>query len=153
MPTTPSHLRELLAAGSARYASLKPGGIILEASAPPVAMLRVQVASVADARTLYRGGRPLCRSLDGVRSVQDRARQCAGCRERPQCTPQLRIDFHHGRGIWRMLLAYTNARNLVLYQAQLRRRGLAIEQVTTRLRVADRGRWGELSFLAVVDST
>lgn len=42
------------------------------------------------ARTLYRGRRPVGRSLDGVTATNGAA--CGDCLERKHCTPLVRLD-------------------------------------------------------------
>ena len=55
--------------------------------------------------------------------------------------------FSVGRIGTRMrLLAHTPPRTFLVYEAQLRERRVAIEDVVTAITVIDRGSWGELRF-------
>jgi hypothetical protein len=44
------------------------------------------------------------------------------------------------------LLAYTSAKNFLLYTGELTARKLEIQKVSTKIRVLNRGSWGELRF-------
>ena len=45
-----------------------------------------------------------------------------------------------------LLLAWTSAKNFLLYETQLRQRSIAIEDRLHRITVVNRGSWGEVRF-------
>lgn len=146
MHSTSSALQELFATSFARYLAIRPSGIQLPHGVIH-ASLRVTLRDSRPARTLYHDHHPQCRSLDGIRSVtHDRA--CADCLLRPDCTPQIHIDLIHDRVPYRLLLAYTSARNFLLFLSRLGKQGRGLPQSDVILSVLNRGRWGELRFIS-----
>lgn len=139
-------LREILHAAAKRYLSVRPQGFELHRDEPLRATLQARILSLGGARTLYQQRQPRCRSLNGIAPLDDPHRTCARCRFRTQCTPQLRLDLFVDAQPFRLLLAYTSAKNALLYETQLRQRGLAIEDPLHRLTVTNRGSWGEVRF-------
>jgi hypothetical protein len=98
------------------------------------------------ARTLYQDRSPRCRSLDAIRAIDDPKRLCALCEERAQCTPQIWLHLVFRATPYRILLAYTSAKNFLLYAAEIRHQGLELPAVVTSIRLLNRGTWGELRF-------
>jgi hypothetical protein len=142
-------LRELLYRVLVRYLTVRPRGLELQPGERLRPIVDARILGHGGARTLYEDRKPRCRSLDGVRPVTgDTNRSCADCHLRQRCTPQVRLDLIVERRPFRMLLAYSSARAFLVYEAELRRRGVAIEQVVTSLTVVNRGSWGELHFSA-----
>lgn len=140
-------LREILHRALVRYLTVRPGGFELQPGAPLRQSLETRILSYGGARTLYENRKPTCRSLDGVQPLTgDRTRTCADCPQRPRCTPQVRVDLIADRRPFRLLLAHTAAKAFLVYEAQLRERRVAIEDVVTAITVIDRGSWGELRF-------
>ncbi len=139
-------LREILHAAFKRYLSVRPRGFELEPGAPLRPTLQGRIVSTGAARTLYQARRPRCRSLDGLAPLDDPHRTCAACRLRTQCTAQLRLDLFVDAQPFRLLLAYTSAKNYLLYEAQLRQGDVCIEDHLHRLTVIHRGSWGEVRF-------
>ena len=139
-------LREILHAAFKRYLTVRPQGFQLEPGAPLRPTLQGRIVSTGAARTLYQARQPRCRSLDGVAPLDDRHRTCASCRLHAQCTPQLRLDLFVDAQPWRLLLAYTSAKNYLLYEARLRHDGVSIEDPLHDLTVITRGSWGEVRF-------
>jgi hypothetical protein len=139
-------LREILHAAFKRYLSVRPRGFELHPGEPLRPTLQGRIVSTGAARTLYQARRPRCRSLDGIAPLADPHRTCADCRLRAQCTAQLRLDLFVDAQPWRLLLAFTSAKNYLLYEAQLRQGGLSIEDRLHRLTVINRGSWGEVRF-------
>lgn len=135
-------LRELLFRASARYLQVHPSGLVLDGA--PRDRVAARILHHTGARTLYRGRRPHCRSLDGVTALNGQA--CADCHDRKHCTPQVRLDLLIDGRPYRLLLAYTSATNLLAYRALLRAQQRDLPDVTTSITVIDRGRWGELRF-------
>lgn len=133
-------LRTLLA----RYATVRPHGLVLDPRAAPVTDVVAKLVRSSSARTLYREKRPECRSLDGVRSLT--GRECVTCPDRSGCTPQILVDLEIDRLPYRLLLSFTSAKNFLLAVDRLRRQSRSVEGACVRLRVLNRGRWGEVCF-------
>lgn len=148
MSMTPNHVRDVLARARARYVTVLPQGLRLGTDEEVHATLDVNLISFGDARTLYRCRRPICRSIDGQRSIQDPRRWCEPCDERRDCTPQIRIDLVADGEAYRLMLALTSARRFLEYVARVSRAGSGIDAGVTRLSVLNRGHWGELCFAA-----
>jgi hypothetical protein len=129
-----------------RYLTVRPSGFLLSDNDSPRPVIEARILGFGGARTLYRDRRPACRSLDGVRPLHDSKLTCRDCRSRGSCTPQVRVDLMVDGAPYRLLLAHTSAKNLLAYDALLRRRGDAMERVLHSLRVVDRGSWGEVRF-------
>jgi hypothetical protein len=145
MNATQPTLSDLFADAFARYLTVRPTGLLMP-HGPIVPTLRVRLLSCRPARTLYENHQPRCRSLDGLQSITE-ARSCAACLLRKTCTPQIYLELLHDHVPYRLLLAYTSARNFMTFASRLRQQGLPVENADLLLSVRDRGRWGELRFL------
>jgi len=140
-------LRELLYRVLVRYLTVRPRGLELQPGDRLRPVVDARILGHGGARTFYQDRKPVCRSLDGVRPVTgDTDRACVDCDARERCTPQVRLDLIVERRPFRMLLAYSSARAFFVYEAELRRRGVATEDVVTKIAVVNRGSWGELRF-------
>ena len=139
-------LREILHAAFKRYLTVRPRGFELHPGEPLRPTLQGRIVSTGAARTLYQARRPRCRSLDGVAPLDDPHRTCAACRLRTRCTAQLRLDLFVDAQPFRLLLAYTSAKNYLLYEARLRHEAISIEDPLHNLTVINRGSWGEVRF-------
>ena len=137
---------DLFADAFARYLAVRPGGLQMP-QGTLVSSLRVQLLLCRPARTLYENHQPRCRSLDGIQSITE-GRACAACLLRKTCTPQIYIELLHDRVPYRLLLAYSSARNFMLFVSRLRQNGQPVEKAEVLLSVRDRGRWGELRFIS-----
>jgi len=139
-------LHDLFADAFARYVAVRPGGLQLP-HGTIVQTLRVRLLTCRPARTLYENHQPSCRSLDGIQSItEDRA--CAACLLRKTCTPQIYLEILHDHVPYRLLLAYSSARNFMLFASRLRQQGQPVENAEVILSVRNRGRWGELRFIS-----
>ena len=139
-------LREILHGLLVRYLTVRPGGFELAPGDPLQRALEARILGHGGARTLYEERKPTCRSLDGVRPLHRSDRTCARCSLRSRCTPQVRVDLFVDSRPLRLLLAHTSARAFLVYEAELRSRGIAIEQILTHMEVIHRGSWGEIRF-------
>jgi len=140
-------LRAFLQQAPRRYLTVRPHGFALHPAAPLRATLAVRILSFGAARTLYQHRKPLCRSLDAIEPIAHQGRRrCADCALRPRCTSQVRLDLLVDTQPFRLLLAHTSAKNFLLYEAQLRERGIALYEGLHRMTVINRGSWGELRF-------
>lgn len=146
MNPTPSPLLDLFSDAFARYLAVRPGGLQMP-HGTLVSSLRVRLLLCRPARTLYENHHPRCRSLDAIQSITQ-GRTCASCLSRKDCTPQLYLELLHDHVPYRLLLAYSSARNFMLFASRLRQQGHTIENADVLLSVLNRGRWGELRFLS-----
>ena len=139
-------LRAILHRAIARYLTVTPRGVLLADETAPVQRLVVRVLGYGGARTLYRKHRPACRSLDGHAAVTDSEKRCADCPDRDECTPQVRIDLIVRSRPYRLLLAFTSARNFLAYVGSLESRRINVDSIEHQIDVIPRGSWGELRF-------
>jgi hypothetical protein len=136
---------QILARTTARYLTVRPHSIVVpdEGSHREIA---VHILDHGAARTLYQDRKPRCRSLDAIRAIDDAKRLCSLCDERARCTPQIRIHLVFRAKPYRILLAYTSAKNFLFYATEIRHHGLELPNVVTTIRLLNRGTWGELRF-------
>lgn len=73
-------------------------------------------------------------------------RRCDDCAFAKECTGQVRVDLLAGGRPYRLLLAYTSAKNFLLYEADLRDLHISIEGVVHQVDVIDRRTFGEVRF-------
>jgi hypothetical protein len=144
-------LREILHQALRRYLTVRPRGFELDPGQRLRPVIEARILGFGSARTLYQERRPQCRSLDGVHPLADARRPaspgtCAQCTRRPRCTPQVRLDLLVDSQPFRLLLAHTSAKRFLIYEAQLRQRGIALYEASHRISVINRGSWGELRF-------
>jgi hypothetical protein len=104
------------------------------------------------ARTLYKNRKPICRSLDGFHSIGQEA-SCASCTRRKDCTAQIYLKLLVDDVPYKLLLAYTSARNFMQFASRLKHKGQDVENAQVIISVLDRGRWGELRFISQPTST
>jgi hypothetical protein len=145
MPNTQSAFKDLFASAFARYLSVRPTGIQMPYG-PIRSTLSVSLLAFRPARTRYENHHPVCRSLDAVRAISE-VRECASCMLRQSCTPQIFIELIHDQVPYRLLIAYSSARNFLIFVSRLRGMGLQVENAQVLISVRDRGRWGELHFI------
>lgn len=140
-------LRAILHRALVRYLTVRPAGFELQSGEPLQASVDARILGYGGARTLYEQHKPACRSLDGIRPIMgDTTRVCVDCPQLGRCTPQVRLDLIVDRRPFRLLLAHSGAKAFFAFEGQLRHRRLALEDVTVRITVANRGNWGELRF-------
>ena len=144
-PAQPT-IQDLFAAALARYLTVRPTGLQLPYG-PLCASLRATILVVRPARTLYQNKKPVCRSLDGIQSIPA-GRACASCLLRKTCTPQIYLELLADGVPYRLLLAYSSARNFLLFAGRLKGKQQPLENAEVIISVRDRGRWGELHFLS-----
>ena len=146
MKTVQSTINDLFSSSFARYLSVHPTGLRF-----PYGRICPSVEATMHrcrpARTRYRNRKPVCRSLDGITSIKD-GNDCASCPDRKNCTAQIYLEMTIEAVPYRMLLAYTSARNFMQFVSRIRKQGLDIENTRILISVRDRGRWGELRFIA-----
>ena len=139
-------LRDIVQRMMARYITVTPLGINLGNNRKLIAALNCRILDYGAARTLYRNRRPVCRSLDAVKAIKDANKLCQQCVDRDNCTGQVRLDLLFENCPYRLLIAYTSAKNFLLYTARLTQHKLEIQTIDTKIIVVNRGSWGELRF-------
>ena len=142
-------LREILERMLVKYLTVRPKGFLLADDRRLETTIQARILGYGGARTLYRGRQPQCRSLDGIKSMTPKGRECSECPNRSRCIPQVRLDLFVEQLPFRLLLSFTNARNFLEYCAKLKRRDTSLEEILHRIDVVDRGSWGELRFAAI----
>jgi len=152
MRPTEKIYRDILARTAARYLTVLPHGIQLAKGKPALKTLCVQILDHGAARTLYQHRQPVCRSLDGLRPILNPQLHCAQCDQRSICTPQVKVHLVYDNAPYRLLLAFTSAKNFLLYCSQLKEHDHALDQVVTQIHVLNRGTWGELRFASPTSS-
>jgi len=141
-----STLNDLFADAFARYLAVRPTGIQFP-HGRLCASLSADILACRPARTLYQNKKPVCRSLDGIQAIQE-GRACASCLLRKTCTPQIYLELLADGVPYRLLLAYSSARNFMLFASRLREKQQPVENAQVTISVRDRGRWGELHFIS-----
>lgn len=146
MNTPNPALLDLFSDAFARYLCVRPTGIKMP-HGPILTTLHARLLSCSPARTLYENKLPACRSLDAINSLTEN-RACAPCPLRNNCTPQIYLTLLHDNLPYRLLLAYSSARNFMLFSSSLRQLGQPVQNADVIISVRDRGRWGELRFIS-----
>lgn len=139
-------LRDIVQRMMARYITVRPLGIDLGNNTKLIPALNCRILDYGAARTLYRNRRPVCRSLDAVKAIKDANKLCQQCVDRDHCTGQVRLDLLFENCPYRLLIAYTSAKNFLLYTGKLSQKKIEIQTTDTKIVVVNRGSWGELRF-------
>jgi hypothetical protein len=139
-------LRDIVQRMMARYITVRPLGIDLGNNRKLIPALNCRILDYGAARTLYRNRRPVCRSLDAVKAIKNANKLCQQCIDRDNCTGQVRLDLLFENCPYRLLLAYTSAKNFLLYTGKLAEKKIEIQTTDTKIVVVNRGSWGELRF-------
>ena len=139
-------LRDIVQRMMARYITVRPLGIDLGNNRKLIPALNCRILDYGAARTLYRNRRPVCRSLDAVKAIKDANKLCQQCVDRDHCTGQIRLDLLFENCPYRLLIAYTSAKNFLLYTGKLAEKKIEIQTTDTKIVVVNRGSWGELRF-------
>jgi hypothetical protein len=138
-------VREILAQSCAAYATVTPKGLILPAVLTPYNPLTVTIIAYKPARTRYLNRKPICRSLDGLNSI-DNQNKCVCCPNARTCTPQICLAILYKNLPLRLLLAFTSAKNFLSFLPKLKASARPFENASVTIRIIDRGRWGEVCF-------
>lgn len=140
-------LRDIVQRMLARYVTVRPLGIDLGNNRKLIPALDCRILDYGAARTLYQNRRPVCRSLDALKAIGDSKKNCQHCMDRDHCTSQVRLDLLFENCPYRLLIAYTSAKNFLIYTGKLVEKKLEIQSIDTKIVVVNRGSWGELRFL------
>ena len=138
-------LRQIICAAAARYAAITPKGILIPAAPTPYNPFPVSIVTYKPARTLYVKKQPHCRSLNGLHSLLHK-RPCTTCDDRRACTPQIALEILYRNVPFRLMLAYTSAKNFLAFTRTLNGTPHTTEGAPVVISVIDRGRWGEARF-------
>lgn len=140
-------LRDILHRALTKYLTVTPRGLLLTGGGGrPVTVAEARILGFGGARTLYRDRQPVCRSLDAVAALGQPERRCAGCADLAACIPQVRVDLIIDKHAYRLLLAFTSARNFLEHVGRLRQAGIDPLRADHQILVTPRGSWGELRF-------
>lgn len=139
-------LRDIIHRMTARYMTVRPLGLDLGNNRKLIPAINCRLLDYGAARTLYQQRRPVCRSLDAVKSIADDDKFCQQCLHRNHCTGQVRLDLLFENRPYRLLLAYTSAKNFLLYTGKLAEKKIDIQTIDTKIVVVNKGSWGELRF-------
>lgn len=134
--------RDARARETVRGACLRPRGLQLYGEREPRDLVEAVVVGLGSGRTLWENRRPVCRSLDGLRSLSGRfCRECprylAGCQEQLF----LILEVPGVACTQKVSCSYTNARKLAEFVEEQRGDVVGMRVL---LRTRDRGHWGEL---------
>ena len=140
-----STIREVFARSFSRYLKVSTAGFQPPHAEQPLPAISAIILTFRPARTYYQNRKPICRSLDGVQALTEN-RTCASCLFRKSCTPQICLEILYEGIPLRLMLAYTSARNFMLFVSKQIKAGTPLEGSPVKLSVLDRGRWGEICF-------
>lgn len=138
-------IKQILAQSLARYATIVPKGVVLPHSSTPQNPLCVTITAYHAARSRYVNRHPICRSLDGLHSV-NLTTKCLTCPEKRSCTPQISLEVSYRAIPLRFLLSYTSANNFLTLIRTFSAKSQTLEGKSLSIQVIDRGRWGEPVF-------
>lgn len=139
-------LRDILNRTTACYMTVRPLGIDLGNNRKLIPALDCQILNFSAAKTLYLERRPVCRSMDAVKAYGKSDRNCRQCPDQNRCTDQIRLDMLFENRSYKLLIAYTSAKNFLLYTSKITEQKIEIHTIDTKLVVVNRGSWGELRF-------
>jgi hypothetical protein len=142
MPLDSNPIRDILYRTTARYLSVRSQGLQIDHRT--LTTLKARILAHGPARTLYRARKPFCRSLDALHSTDGKT--CEKCFDLKNCTSQLRLHLLVDDRPYCLLLAYTSAKNFLLYLDKAQGPAASLRDFITLITVTDRGSWGELRF-------
>ncbi len=125
------------------YTRLRPEGFLLNGIGAPVAQIQGRIERVSLLRKRFVDSMLVCASPDGIQSRSGLL--CDECLH-PQCRPQLRLNVRSGGSIYVIHLSNTSAENFFRLEDEARDRGEELVDWIVRVKVEDRGRWGEVTF-------
>jgi len=124
---------------------ITPKGFVLSAlGEEPVPELTGRIAKIRIIRKRFADGVLVCDAPDG--SHARNGTTCAQCLH-PRCRPLLRCHLADRGLLYVIDLAYTSAENLFAIEDQAADAGDQLEAWHLRLRIVDRGYWGEVQFV------
>jgi len=139
-------LRDILHRTTASYMTIRPHGIDPGNNRKPLPNLDCRILNFSAAKTLYLERRPVCRSLDAVKAFGKSDVYCRQCPNYQRCTDQIRLELLFENRPYRLLIAYTSAKNFLIYTSKIAVQKIEVHTIDTKLVVINRGSWGELRF-------
>ena len=139
-------LQNILNHTIASYMTVRSKGIDLGNHRKIIPALDCRILNYSAAKTLYRQRRPVCRSLDAVKAMGKSDKHCQPCQDYQNCTDQVRLDLLFENYRYRLMIAYTSAKNFLLYTSKIAQQKTIIHTIVTKIVVVNRGSWGELRF-------
>ncbi len=139
-------LRDILNRTTVCYMTIRPLGIDLGNKRKLLPALDCRILNFNAAKTLYLERRPVCRSLDAVKACGKTDKNCQPCPDRHRCTDQIRLELLFENRPYSLLIAYTSAKNFLIYISKIAVQKIEIDTIDTKLIVVNRGSWGELRF-------
>lgn len=136
-----SSLKEIIERSFSRYIRVLPQGLLLPYNQNMVTKIKVNISTYHPARTRYENKKPICRSLDAVKSLKDK-KTCALCETKNSCTMQICLEILYENIPLKLMLAYTSMSKFLIFNAKERINKKSIVQIS----VINRGKWGELVF-------
>jgi len=122
-----------------------PQGFVLGAiDEEPVAELTGRIVTTRVIRKRLEDGVLVCDAPDGAHARNGTT--CGQC-QHPGCHPLLRCHLADRGVVYVIDLAYTSAENLFAIEDQAAHVGDQLEAWRLRLRIVDRGYWGEVQFV------
>ena len=122
-----------------------PKGFVLSAlDEEPVAELTGRIVKIRVIRKRFEDGVLVCDAPDGTHARNGTT--CGQC-QHPRCRPLLRCHLADRGIVYVIDLAYTSAENLFAIEDQAADAGDQLEAWHLRLRIVDRGYWGEVQFV------
>lgn len=138
-------LRDILQRTTACYMSIRPLGVDIGNNRKLIQTLDCRIINFNAAKTLYLQRRPVCRSMDAVKAVR-KDKSCQQCPDQNRCTDQIHLDLLFENRRYKLLIAYTSAKNFLIYTSKIAEQKTEIHTIDTKLVVVNRGSWGELRF-------
>ena len=139
-------LRDILQRTTACYMTIRPHGIDPGNNRKLLPAIDCRILNFGAAKTLYIERRPVCRSLDALKPFGKPNGNCGQCPDHHRCTDQIRLDLLFENRPYRLLIAYTSAKNFLIYTSKIAEQKIELHTIDTKLVVVNRGSWGELRF-------
>jgi len=140
-----STFKQILCNITAQYANVTPKGIKLTDDVT-YESVKVTIVDFKPARSKYRNKKPVCRSFNGINSLKNNNKLCATCDDKNTCTPQILLEFMYIAFPFRIMMAYTSAKNFLKLVHKCQKENINIIGKVVTIRIIDRGRWGEIVF-------
>ena len=128
------------------YMTIRPSGIDLGNKRKLLPAIDCKILNFSAEKILYRKQRPVCRLMNAVNAFDESKGNCRQCLDRHRCIDQIGLDLLFENRRYRLCLAYTSAKNFLIYTSKIVEQKIEIHTIDTKLVVVNRGSWGELRF-------
>jgi hypothetical protein len=125
------------------WVKITPGGFLLQDVSTPLGELLGRVVRTRLLRKLFREGKLLCHSTDGIQARNGIF--CSDCLH-PHCRAFIRVHFLSSGRLYVFELGGRSAENFIAIQDEADERGAELVDWILRLTVLDHGSWGEVRF-------